>query len=136
MRDDDRPLNVMIVQPTFDPDLPLSLAERLRTAMTVHSLPHGARALELIEAGASPDIILLDRRAAGVDVAAMRRVLELRTRGVATAISYIDADRAVIHDAATHDPLALVHGLHTALPPTEARDRLHDDEAGERSEDD
>ncbi|WP_019515708.1 hypothetical protein [Sphingomonas sp. Mn802worker] len=106
-----RPLDVMVVEATIDSHLPLSLYERLRTAMTVRSVPHGAQALRLIEAGADPDIILVDRRTPGIDLAAMQRLLQQRTDRADAAISFIDAERALIHVGDADEPIALLHDL-------------------------
>lgn len=138
MRSEDRPLDVMIVQRPFDAELPLDLAERLRIVMTVRSIPSGRRALDLIEGGARPDIILVDRRTPDLDVAALRRVLHLRTNGAATAISFIDGERAIVHDAETLEAIALVHARRSSpslANAPEGRARLHDPAADAGGED-
>lgn len=110
-----RALDVMVVEQMLDPELPLSLYERLRTAMTVRSIPHGAQALRLIEAGAAPDIIVVDRRTPGVDLIAMQRLLELRTDTAPTRVSFIDAERALLCAGDADEPIALLHDLGTTL---------------------
>ncbi|WP_294190925.1 hypothetical protein [uncultured Sphingomonas sp.] len=106
-----RPLDVMVVEQSLDPELPLSLYERLRTAMTIRSVPHGAQAMRLIEAGDDPDIIVVDRRAPGIDLSAMQRLLQQRTDRAEAAISFIDGGRALIHVADAAEPIALLHDL-------------------------
>lgn len=120
-----RPLDIMIVEPAIDPELPLNLYERLRTAMTVRSIPHGAQALRLIEAGADPDIILVDRRTRGVDVAAMQRVLALRADTTRTRLSFIDDGSALLSDTEADEPIALlrwVNRLHQSGGPERETD--------------
>lgn len=117
-----RPLDVLIVEPLLDPDLPLSLYERLRTAMKIRTVPHGAQAMRLIEAGDDPDIVVVDRRAPGIDLGAMQRLLQRRADRDETAISFIDAERAMIHVGDAAGPLALLHDLSTLH-------RLQDDDA-------
>ena len=106
-----RPLDVLVVEQLLDPDLPLRLYERLRTAMTVRSVPHGAQALRLLEAGDAPDIIVVDRRTPGIDLAAMQRVLRMRTDRDRTALSFIDDQHAMLHAGDPDEPIALLHGL-------------------------
>jgi CheY-like chemotaxis protein len=122
-----RALDVMVIEQMLDPELPLSLYERLRTAMTVRSIPHGAQALRLIEAGATPDIVVVDRRAPGVDLAAMQRLLQMRTDTATARVSFIDAERALLCAGDADEPIALLHGLGTTLDRHDDADGgLHD----------